>query len=149
MIRLETISELRARHARNVAFVDSIRDKRSGWASYRPEDVPEDARMSNDERSALEVYDWLMAPPERYFLYITEDKATGRLSATTWTGDVLGAVTRGCAYRDNFGGTRVPITVRGINGTLYHGTYFKSAGDYARIKRAKRQPSARGVETRP
>jgi len=94
---------------------------------------------TNEERSAIEVYEFVHDPPVKYFLYIDEPSR----SATTWMGDVLGRVSFGQSYRSAFGDTRVPIWVDAINGLLYHGTYFKSAGDYARIKLAKQQPKVR------
>jgi hypothetical protein len=116
-----------------MAWVDSIRGK-NGWASYRPEDKPSDVPdVTNDERSALAVFEFCTNPPDKYFLYISEDKRT----ATTWTGDLLGHVTFGREYRDNFGGRRVPVTVRAINGMTYHGTYYKSSGDFARLRQSK------------
>lgn len=92
-----------------------------------------DRSPTNEERSACEVYEWTVNPPDRYFLYVNRTR-----EATTWTGDKLGTVSFGSEYRDNFGGKRVPITVYGTNGVKYHGTYYTSSGDYARIKRAKR-----------
>lgn len=94
-----------------------------------------DRSPTNEERSAVEVYEFVTNPPDKYFLYIN---CTKRI-ATTWTGDKLGDVSFGSEYRDNFGGKRVPITVYAINGKRYHGTYYKSSGDYARIKLAKGQ----------
>jgi len=92
---------------------------------------------TNEERSAVEVYEFRAEPPDKYVVYIDEPK---RL-ATTWTGDKLGSVSFGQPFRDNFGGKRIPITVNAINGRIYHGTYFKSSGDYARIKLSKRAKS--------
>lgn len=89
--------------------------------------------VNNDLRSEIEVYEFVNDVPEKYFLYINEE----RKEATTWTGQRLGYVNFGREYRDNFGGKRVPITVNAINGRKYHGTYYKSAGDYARVKIAK------------
>jgi hypothetical protein len=130
VISAQQAQDIRQRNDALMAWVDSIRSK-NGWASYRPEDKPSNIPdVTNDERSALEVFDFITNPPEKYFLYINEANRT----ATTWTGDVLGQVSFGREYRDNFGGRRVPITVRGINGRTYHGTYFKSSGDYARIR---------------
>jgi hypothetical protein len=129
-----TLKELSKRHE---AFVDTKRG-RNGWACYKPEEVPEDARMTNEQRNAIEVYEFVHNPPERYFLYINQTKGI----ATTWMGETLGSVVFGREYRcPAFGwhSTRVPVTVRGINGKLYHGTYFKSSGTYARIKLAKHQ----------
>lgn len=89
---------------------------------------------TNAERSAIEVYEFVHHPPDRYFVYINEQKRI----ATTWTGDELGKVAFGREWCDNFGGKRVPVTITAINGRTYHGTYYKSSGDYARIKVAKR-----------
>jgi hypothetical protein len=92
---------------------------------------------TNEERSAVEVHEFQAEPPDRYFLYINEAKKL----ATTWTGDKLGLVEFGKPFRDNFGGKRIPITVQAINGRKYHGTYFASSGEYARIKLAKGRKS--------
>jgi hypothetical protein len=88
----------------------------------------------NWAKSRKEVADFSASPPDKYVLYINE----GSREATTWMGHKLGDVTFGRAYRTNMGDTRVPITVRGINGVTYVGTYYKSAGDYARVRRKKR-----------
>lgn len=126
------------------AWVDTIRNPKNGWASYKPEDKPADVPdMTNSERSALELYEWLANPPDKYFLYITHKPTFGFGSfvsdaATTWTGTPLGNVRFGREWRDNFGGTRQAVTVYGNNGVHYVGTYFKSAGDYARVRKAAR-----------
>jgi len=91
--------------------------------------------VDNDLRSALEVYEFIHDKPEKYFLYIDEKKT----EAITWTGQKLGSVWFGREFRDNFGGKRQPITVCGINGVKYAGTYYKSSGNYARIKAVKNQ----------
>lgn len=90
-------------------------------------------RPANDELGQVEVYEFVHDPPEKHMVYIDEK----RRIATTWPGDKLGDVTFGSSYRDNFGGTRQPVWIRAINGHQYQGTYFKSAGDYARIRRLK------------
>jgi hypothetical protein len=134
MITPQQAADIRHRNDQLMSWVDSIRGK-NGWASYRPEDKPSDVPdVTNEERSALEVFEFCANPPERYFLYISEDKQT----ATTWTGDLLGHVQFGREYRDNFGGKRVPVWIRGINGQQYHGTYYKSSGSFARIRQTKR-----------
>lgn len=97
-----------------------------------------DRAPNNTERSQIETYEFIVNPPESYFLYINQEKRT----ATTWTGEVLGVVTFGNEWRDNFGGKRVPVTIQAINGKTYHGTYFKSAGSYARIKMSKARRKA-------
>lgn len=107
-----------------------------GWPSYKSDQVAHLNPPSNEERSAVEVFDFVTNPPDRYFLYINHDK---RL-ATTWTGDKLGDVAFGDEYHcPAFGwrSTRVPVTIKAINGRTYYGTWFKSSGDYARIRAAK------------
>lgn len=133
MITEEQAKDIRQRYDKLNAWIDSRRG-RNGWASYKPDDKPpEIPDVSNDERSQLEVYDFCNDPPDRYFLYVNESKR----EATTWTGDKLGVVTFGQEYRDNFGGKRVSVWIEAINGKSYHGTYFKSSGDYARVKLCK------------
>lgn len=90
---------------------------------------------TNEERSIVEVYEFVIRPPERYFLYI--DEKTNR--ATTWTGANLGSVTLGRPFRDNFGGKRRSVTMRGINGRTYHGWAFVSSGSYARVKISRKK----------
>ncbi len=101
-----------------------------------------DAR--NAETSRKEVAAWIADPPESYFVYVREERASdgGRIApaVTTWTGDVLGKITGwGATWTDNMGSERRTIYVRGTNGVDYWGTYFKSAGDYARIRAFKVQ----------
>jgi hypothetical protein len=134
-------TDLRAKLDRFNAWLDTKR-ARNGWANYRPEDVPTDVpQVANEDRSALEVFEFCTNPPDKYFLYIKEPVA-GQAAplvgqATTWTGDRLGFVRFGRAYRGNMGDTRVPIRIQAINGRNYYGTFYKSAGDYARVRLAK------------
>ena len=111
--------------------------KRTGWTRYKPEQVAHLNPPTNEERSQVEVFDFVTDPPSKYFLYINPEKH----AATTFTGDRLGSVRFGQEYQTpafgGFGSTRVPVTIQAINGRVYHGTYFKSSGDYARIKIAK------------
>lgn len=113
---------------------NALRDWLGDRTSYRAEDLPPHIKPpSNDERSALELFEFQRDKPERYFLYINEAEKL----ATTWTGEKLGDVSFGRVWRDNFGGKRRAVTVRAITGETYHGTYFASAGDYARVRKAK------------
>jgi len=114
-----------------VARESALRDYLGKRCSYKPEEVAHLNPPTNEERSAAEVFDFCDNPPDKYFLYVSDGKAT------TWTGENLGRITFGREYRDNFGGKRVPIWFDAINGEQYHGTYFKSAGDYARVKMCK------------
>ena len=127
-------------HDRAAQAFDPKRYKRGG--GWTPAEMREIAKIagcaspSNEDRGALELFDFVHSPPDKYFLYI--DKK--RLVATTWTGDVLGPVAFDSKYKSpGFGqsSTRVPVTVRGINGVVYVGTYFASAGNYARVRARK------------
>jgi len=90
-------------------------------------------QVNNDLRSAIEVWEFIHNPPQNYFLYINETERT----ATTWTGEKLGSVSFGHVYRSNMNDKRQSVTIQAINGKTYAGTYFKSAGDYARVKACK------------
>lgn len=123
----ETIyKELKGRHERFEIW-------RNGRQSYPADSVPAELRLTNEERGYIEVFEFLNDPPLTYFLYINEE---ARL-ATTWPGHLLGEVTFGFSYRSNMGDLRIPITVNAINGLTYYGTFYKSAGDYARIRAKK------------
>lgn len=103
---------------------------RGGRMSYPAETVPAEFRVTNEERGYIEVFEFLNDPPVTYFLYIDEEAKL----AKTWPGHLLGEVTFGLSYHSNMGDLRVPITVYAINGLTYYGTFYKSAGDYARIR---------------
>jgi hypothetical protein len=96
---------------------------------------------SNEERSAAEVYEFCANPPDKYFAYIKEVNGYAR-EMTTWPGEYLGAVSQGPKYKSNMGDVRVPITVMGVNGKEYYGTYYKSSGDYCRITMKKNKKEA-------
>ena len=119
-----------------IAEWESNRNEKGVWTG--PQVTQEQVDETNRLRSAVEVYEWMTNPPARYFLYIKETEYM-RGSATTWTGEFLGHVFMGDVYRSNFGDKRQQITVVGTNGRKYHGIYYKSAGDYARVKLAKGQ----------
>ncbi|KRR21691.1 hypothetical protein [Bradyrhizobium retamae] len=116
----------------------ALRNWLGNRTSYHPSELPADIiPPTNEERSALEVFEFLRDKPARYFLYINREKGV----ATTWTGEVLGRVTFGREYRDNFGGKRIAVRIAAISGDEYHGTYFVSSGDYARVQKVKRAES--------
>ena len=86
---------------------------------------------SNDERSAVEAWEFQHTQRDRYTAYVDFDKT----KVTTWTGQLLGTITKvGREWRDSFGGKRIALSVLGINGVHYHGTYFVSSGDYCHLK---------------
>ncbi len=117
-------------------WVDSKRG-RNGWVSYKAEEIPVHLTdIGNAKRGELEVYEFLQNPPDRYFAYVNEKKNL----VTTWTGDKLGDIIWQTPYEcPAWGSTtkRVAIRIRAINGQRYYGTYYKSSGDYCRLKKFK------------
>lgn len=108
----------------------------NGWISVPAGHTPPaEANSTNEERTAMEVYEWHRDKPDRYFLYVNPETRKG----TTWTGEELGYICFGREWRSNMGDTRVAINLFGNNGVVYHGVYYKSAGDYARVTAYKEQ----------
>lgn len=145
MITEKQYKELKSKIGAFDAWVETKRNKR-GWASYRDCDVPAYLeRVSDDERSSVEAYEFVHEPPDTYFVYVQRDtKGPGLLNhavtVTTWTGEVLGRGKLGPMYKSGPIGhrsLRYPITFKGINGHTYRGTFYHSSGDYARVKRVK------------
>jgi hypothetical protein len=90
--------------------------------------------VTNDERSRLEVYLFVTDPPEKYFAYVYEIDGVPA-SITTWTGEIIGRVTTVFrTHRSGFGDKRVNFRAKMIDGRTYSGTFYKSAGDYCRLK---------------
>ena len=116
-----------------------------------------DADTHNRETEARELAR-LKTAPERVFLYVSlpaeyhAQPAAKRFTSYigydcaiihTWPGTVVGTDVRlGRAYTvPAFGGfrsTRRSMSCR-IFGVRYVGTYYESAGDYCRLRKAKRQ----------
>lgn len=125
----------------NAAF-EKWRGDRQSW-----KEVPAEVNITNEQRAQIEVYEFVHHPPEKYFLYCSFKREKGQLNeathygasgtAITWTGEKLGDVQCGRTWRGNMGDTRVSIRVYAINGKVYAGTYYKSSGNYARVKVVK------------
>ena len=70
-----------------------------------------------------------------YFAYMSGDNKR----ITTWVGDKLGDVTFiGREYGGGFGGVRQNFRMEGVDGRTWSGTFFKSSGDYVRMKPTKK-----------
>jgi hypothetical protein len=142
MITKEAYEQIMARVRAFDAWLNTIRNPRTGWVSYKPEEVPPNVpTVSNAERSSAEVYEFFHNPPEKYFLYVRRllvapGVVSMHIEVTTWTGQLLGKGHLGRPYKCGLS-RRYPITFKGINGRLYRGTYYVSAGDYARVKLVK------------
>jgi len=96
--------------------------------------TPEDTEARNIETSRLEVATFKSGVYSRYFAYLSKDRRI-----TTWMGDTLATVTwMGAEYRcPGFGGfpsVRQNFTARGIDGRAWYGTFYKSSGDYVRMR---------------
>lgn len=128
-ITQEQVADIQARE--NVTR-EYLKRHKKNWLS--PEEQEQLPKVSNEERSNVEFYYWQHDKPEKYFLYINEEKK----QATTWTGQVLGTVVFGKESKSNMGDKRQAITLYGNNGCRYYGTYYKSAGDYARVTKYKK-----------
>jgi hypothetical protein len=102
---------------------------------------PDYVHATNEMRSRIEKYEFLNNPPEKYFVYVCKTEQGGLTNVlTTWTGETLAKITHvGRVYRSAFGDKRQSFWARALNGVLYHGTAYLTAGDYARIKIAKNQ----------
>jgi hypothetical protein len=101
---------------------------------------------TNDDREDVAVYEFVRDKPEQLFCYIDGPHRRAKL----WSDrSVIGTVELGRDYKTPAFGeasTRVPVKVHAINGCDYAGTYFKSSGDYARLKRvACAAPASAGV----
>lgn len=113
------------------AYKEYMREHKTNWMPVGAVDLPS---PTNEETSAIEVYEFATNPPDKYFLYVDLPKQV----VTTWTGELLGKImSTGKTHRSNLGDVRVPIRIKAINGKEYHGTFYKSAGDYARIEMYK------------
>jgi hypothetical protein len=97
---------------------------------------------NNDERSRVEVADFIADPPDRYFAYhARKNRAAGAIvgaEITTWTGSVLARViSRGFVYRSNLGDRRQSFRAVAINGAVYSGIAYLDSGDYVRMRKVR------------
>lgn len=87
--------------------------------------------VGNAETGLVEQYELHRDKPDSFFAYLSSD---GR-SVTTWTGDILGYVSRLSTWRDNFGGVRHHISFR-MAGRDYY-AQGPGKGMYTRCKAYK------------
>ena len=135
---------LKERLVRYSTWVDGIRGK-GGWASYRREDVPKGIpRLTNAQLGAIEVYEFVHDPPDRYFCYVERQVVSAgvvdahKVRITTGMGQTLGYGYLGTPYKC-LGSIRYPVRFTGINLKKYHGIFFHGAGQYARVRQYKKQ----------
>jgi hypothetical protein len=133
----EAVNKLNTYETARLAWCKANNTINKDGSSYMPTEealkLPFGTEATNELRSKIEVWEFIHNVPSKYFLYIREKEN----EAVTWMGDFLGTAYLGNEYRDNFGGKRQSVTINAINGKTYYGTYYKSSGNYARIKQAK------------
>lgn len=136
MITERQAADIRSRHDAIDAWLKA--NKRN---SYRMEELESVGLCAptNDETSALEVFEFCRDKPDHYFLYVRPTLGSDSFACTvgTWTGEQLGAGRMGHVYRSNMGDKRRSIHFRAITGDSYAGTYFCGAGDYARVRKVR------------
>ena len=140
MLTPEQYAEIKSRYdTRHALVVDYCK---AHHTSGIPAEVYKDwPTVTNDETSALEVYQFVTDPPDRYFAYVNHDEGDpgyGKpCTITTWTGEPIaqGKFTSRL-YINSMGDKRITFTAKGINGKVYNGTFYYSAGDYCRMKQS-------------
>lgn len=113
---------------------------KSGWTSYRPEEVPEYIDPpTNEQRSLAEVHAFTLYPLKHgkpYYAYLSNDRRI-----TTWMGDTLATVTKITSYRAYCFGhphERGTFWAIGIDGRTYYGRH-NGTGMHCRMRLAKWQ----------
>lgn len=112
--------------------------------AYTPNQTAVDAATADERNKALEAseLEWLRTGPDRLFLYVGyADKRPATIQ--TWLGTVVstsalfGPVSRFACFGP-FPSERQSIDCR-IFGVRYVGWYFKSSGQYCRLRKSKVQ----------
>lgn len=111
-----------------------VHRSKNGAMSCPADAVPKECRVSSDELSSVEVYDFFFEKPQHYFAYVRQDLR----AVTTFTEEFLGeVVSHGTPYSSNLGDRRQHLTIKAINGLTYSAIYYSSAGTYCRMKAQK------------
>ena len=133
-------ADIRRREKLSRAWLQKHRSGRGGGISYDPKDpgLPPSVRRqpTNEERSELEVFDFLRDRPDRYFAYYD----SGMTKVTTWTGQKIGDIVRkGTVYRTGrgTGARKQRVRVRAITGDQYAGPCELDAGTYCRLRKVR------------
>ena len=140
LISAEQAADIRRREKLSTAWLRKHRSGRSGWVSYDPKDpkLPPSVRRqpTNEERSELELFEFMRDRPDRYFAYYNN----AMTEIGTFTGQKLGnIIQKGTIYRTGWGpGARKQrVRVRAITGDTYAGPCELDAGTYCRLRKVK------------
>lgn len=119
----QKMARLEARYARHEAWAVQFRQS-NGWTVI-PAGVkaPVNARMSNEQRSALELLRFRARSSDVWTVYDHTDGLDSRNTVTTWMGDVLGRITSRRFYRGEFGARMCSLRFVGIDGRVWAGRY--------------------------
>ena len=123
---------------REQALIDFLTVKKTNGKShrrtcYRQEEVSHLNPPTNEERSKVEIYDFIHNPPDKYFAYPSQDFT----KIITWMGDTLGNITwKGMAFKSNRGDSRRAFTMHAINGRVYHGTIYNEINCRMKVKKS-------------
>lgn len=124
MLTAEQYQEYRARYD----AYHTWRGNRSSISAAERESAPQGT--TNEETSAIEVYEFMQDKPTRYTAYLKENESSfTRGSFTTWTGETLGSLHIWKRTRDGFGNKVWYVSAVGINGVKYHGRHYPDSGD--------------------
>lgn len=127
----------------------------AGHGDYSPDGKVDNVILSNEELAAIELWSFCNQPPEKMFAYVKKSDKTnvyyrrmpnGRggpfdYLITNFTGESFGEAHLGYEYKSPAfwqPSIRQSVTLHAINGYWYYGTFYKSSGDYCRLKRGKR-----------
>lgn len=139
MITAEQHAALRAKLATYDAWAAQFK-QRNGWTVIPADAVPP-VKVTNDERSAVEVFELCRDKPDAFLAYVSAEGGSWRIA--TWTGEKLSAdLIAGASYRNprpsHTSRTLTPIRVKSIWGDWYMGRAL-GAGIYVRLRKTKRR----------
>jgi hypothetical protein len=150
--RPEAYRETRARVDAWARWAEQFKG-RNGWTVIHAEAAAAaPVKVTNEERSAVEVYEVTRDKPERLTAYVQIVDLAGQPSGhtdrnvtrgcyvqvTTWTGDILGSgrVTSLESWRSNMGDWRFSVRVQ-IAGAAYVGTAANGSGGCINLRKAR------------
>ncbi|MDE2022476.1 MAG: hypothetical protein KGI71_06210 [Patescibacteria group bacterium] len=132
-------ADLRKRNDLHEVTCDRISPrKKNGWRVIEPDEavkINAIAPFDNVDRNELEILDFMADESTKpYFAYV--DRAVTEVH--TWMSGLLGKIYwHGSKFRSVFGDERINFRAKGIDGRIWAGTFYCSAGDYCRMRPVK------------
>lgn len=109
--------------------------------SYHPDELKREGicLVSNEDRSKLELFNFVNDKPQKYFAYLSKDE-NGKWIVSNWMGEKLASANVYNIATSNFGDQRHYFdTYNSINGIRYYGIGYGGNGMYCRMKAFKNQ----------